>query len=147
MFLGRQKVTDRHFLAYDGRINRDHGHTTITRNIRGKEAFFISAHHEGLTPFIIAGQCDLLMDLIEIYLRIRREDIALLKFVIESYEGIAIVRTLDRKRATVVVLAMPDALEHVRAVLDSLRDEMEWYEIPPPAEQDDWLMTRVKSYE
>ena len=87
------------------------------------------------------------MDLIEIYLRIRREDIALLKFVIESYEGIAIVRTLDRKRATVVVLAMPDALEHVRAVLDSLRDEMEWYEIPPPAEQDDWLMTRVKSYE
>jgi hypothetical protein len=85
------------------------------------------------------------MDLIEIYLRLRREDIALLKFVVESYEGIAIVRTLDRKRATVVVLAMPDAIEHVRAVLDSLREEMEWYEIPPPAEQDDWLMTTVKS--
>jgi hypothetical protein len=87
------------------------------------------------------------MDLIEIYLRIRREDIALLKFVIESYEGIGIVRTLDRKRATVVVLAMPDYLDHVRAVLDSLRDEMEWYEIPPPAEQDDWLMVTVKTEE
>lgn len=85
------------------------------------------------------------MDLIEIYLRLRREDIALLKFVIESYEGIGIVRTLDRKRATVVILAMPDCLAHVRAVLDSLRDEMEWYEIPPPTEQDDWLMERVKS--
>jgi Domain of unknown function (DUF4911) len=105
----------------------------------------MSGNREGLTPFIIAGQCDMRMDLIEIYLRLRREDIALLKFVVESYEGIAIVRTLDRKRATVVVLAMPDAIEHVRAVLDSLRDEIEWYEIPPPAEQDDWLMVAVKS--
>ncbi len=87
------------------------------------------------------------MDLIEIYLRLRREDIALLKFVVESYEGIGIVRTLDRKRATVAVLAMPDAIEHVRGVLDSLRDEMEWYEIPPPIEQDDWLMKQVVSNE
>lgn len=85
------------------------------------------------------------MDLIEIYLRIRREDIALLKFVIESYEEIAIVRTLDRKKATVVVLAMPDYLQHVRAVLESLREHMDWYEIPPPDEQDDWLMQKVHS--
>ena len=83
------------------------------------------------------------MDLIEIYLRIQRQDIALLKFVIESYEGIGIVRTIDRKRATVVVLAMPDLLEQVRAVLESLREHMDWYEIPPPAEQDDWLMQTV----
>ena len=83
------------------------------------------------------------MDLIEIYLRIRREDIALLKFVIESYEGIGIVRTIDRKKATVVVLAMPDLIDHVRAVLESLREDMDWYEIPPPPEQDDWLMQKV----
>ena len=83
------------------------------------------------------------MDLIEIYLRIQRQDIALLKFVIESYEGIGIVRTIDRKRATVVVLAMPDLREQVRAVLESLREHMDWYEIPPPAEQDDWLMRTV----
>ena len=83
------------------------------------------------------------MDLIEIYLRIQREDIALLKFVIESYEGIGIVRTIDRKRATVVVLAMPDLREQVRALLESLREHMDWYEIPPPAEQDDWLMQTV----
>ncbi|HXG18995.1 MAG TPA: DUF4911 domain-containing protein [Methylomirabilota bacterium] len=82
-------------------------------------------------------------DLIEIYLRVSREDIALLKFVIESYEGIGIVRTIDRKKATVVVLAMPDFLRHVRAVLESLREHMDWYEIPPPEEQDDWLMQKV----
>jgi hypothetical protein len=82
-------------------------------------------------------------ELIEIYLRIRREDIALLKFVIESYEEIGIVRTLDRKKATVAVLAMPDYLSHMRAALESLREHMDWYEIPPPEEQDDWLMKKV----
>jgi uncharacterized protein DUF4911 len=87
------------------------------------------------------------MDLVEIYLRIRREDVALIKFVLESYEGIAIVRTIDRKKATVAVLAMPDLLTEVKAVLESLREHMDWYEIPPPAEQDDWLMRRVKSEE
>ena len=86
-------------------------------------------------------------DLVEIYLRVRREDVALIKFVLESYEGVGIVRTIDRKKATVVVLAMPDLLDHVRAVLDSLREHMDWYEIPAPAEQDDWLMRRVKSEE
>ncbi len=82
-------------------------------------------------------------DLIEIYLRIQREDVALIKFVLESYEGIGIVRTIDRKKATVVVLAMPDLIDHVRAVLESLHEHMDWYEIPPPAEQDDWLMQKV----
>jgi hypothetical protein len=85
------------------------------------------------------------MDLVEIYLRIQRTDIALLKFVVESYEGIGIVRTIDRKKATVVVLAMPDLVEHMWRVLESLREEMEWYEIPPPQEQDDWLMEEVKA--
>jgi hypothetical protein len=84
------------------------------------------------------------MDLIEIYLRIRREDVALIKFVLESYEGIGLVRTIDRKKATVVVLAIPDLIAHVRAVLESLREYMEWYEIPAPTEQDDWLMQKVK---
>ncbi len=85
------------------------------------------------------------MDLTEIYLRIQREDVALIKFVLESYEGIGIVRTIDRKKATVVVLAMPDLIDHVRAVLESLREHMDWCEIPPPAEQDDWLMQKVRT--
>jgi hypothetical protein len=85
------------------------------------------------------------MDLIEIYLRVQREDIALLKFVIESYEEVGIIRTIDRKKATVVVLAMPDFVDHVWAILNSLREHMDWYEIPPPGEQDDWLMRKVRS--
>lgn len=83
------------------------------------------------------------MDLVEIYLRIQRTDIALLKFVVESYEGIGIVRTIDRKKATIVILAMPDLVDHMWRVLASLREEMEWHEIPAPQEQDDWLMEKV----
>lgn len=87
------------------------------------------------------------MELCKLYLRVRREDIALLKFVLESYEGIAIVRTIDRKKATVVVLAMPDFLPDVHAALASLREHMDWYEIPAPAVQDDWFMQHVKQHE
>ncbi len=93
--------------------------------------------------FFYQDRLTMTTELIEIYLRLQREDIALLKFIIEAYEGIGLVRTIDRKKATVVVLAMPDLLHHVRAVLESLREHIEWYEIPAPTEQDDWLMQRV----
>ena len=66
-----------------------------------------------------------------------------MKFVIESYEEVGIIRTIDKKKATVVVLAMPDFLAHVWAILDSLREDMDWYEILPPEGQDDWLMRQV----
>ena len=94
-------------------------------------------------PLSAALQLATMTELIEIYLRVSREDIALLKFTIESYEGIAIVRTIDRKKATVAILAIPALLHHVRAALESLREYMDWYEIPPPEEQDDWLMRKV----
>jgi hypothetical protein len=84
-------------------------------------------------------------DLIEIYLRIQRQDIALIKFIFESYEGIGIVRTVDKKKATVVILVVPDFIAHARAILDSLREHMEWHEIPPPEVQDDWLMEKMRS--
>ena len=87
------------------------------------------------------------MDAIEIYLRVQRTDIALIKFIIESYEDFGIVRTIDRKKATIVVLAMPDFITEVRAVLQALQQELEMYEIPPPAgeeQQSDWLMDKIR---
>jgi hypothetical protein len=87
------------------------------------------------------------MDMVEIYLRVQREDIALLKFLVESYEGIGIIRTIDKKKATVVILAMPDFCDQVWAMLESLREYMDWYEVPAPTEQDDWLMKTVTNHE
>ncbi len=86
-------------------------------------------------------------NLITIYLRIQREDIALVKFIFESYEGIGIVRTVDKKKATVVILVVPDFIIQARAILDSLREHLDWHEIPPPEEQDDWLMEKMRSQE
>ncbi len=87
------------------------------------------------------------MDVIEIYLRVQRTDIAYIKFIIESYEDIGIIRTIDRKKATIVVLAMPDFISQVREVLADLSQELELYEIPPPAEheeQSDWLVEKIR---
>jgi hypothetical protein len=79
-----------------------------------------------------------------IYLRLRPVDIALVKFLFESYEEIAIVRTLDRHTAVIVVLVVPDFLDVARAVVAALHALMGCVEIEAPAiETDDWLMREI----
>lgn len=84
------------------------------------------------------------MELDEIYLQTRPEHIAYIKFIFESYEAVGIIRTVDRKRAIIVLLAAPDFTEVVREILASLKREIPLNEIPRPAEmRDDWLMTEL----
>ena len=83
------------------------------------------------------------MDLIDIYLRVEREDIALVKFIIESYEEFGIVRTIDNKKAIIVLLIVPDFIEPTWAALESLREHMDWHQVPRPTEYDDWLMDHM----
>jgi hypothetical protein len=79
-----------------------------------------------------------------IYLRVRRVDIALVKFLFESYEEIAIVRTLDRHAAIIVVLVVPDFLPVARGVLEALRTQIDCVEVVAPASGvDDWLMREI----
>ena len=67
-------------------------------------------------------------------------EIAYVKFVFESYEGVAVVRTLDRHAARLVVLAVPDFLAQARAVVESLVAEGVCTECAPPAGfAGDWL--------
>ena len=76
-----------------------------------------------------------------IFLRIAPVDIAFMKFLFESYEEVAIVRTLDRRAAILVVLVCNDYLEVARGILRSARDVVAFDEIPPPADfGEDWLM-------
>jgi hypothetical protein len=80
----------------------------------------------------------------EIYFEVRTEDIAYVKFVIESYEGVGLIRTVNRKKAVIVVLIVEDFLDDGRALLASLQREINLTEIPRPAEVgDDWLMTEL----
>lgn len=84
----------------------------------------------------------------EIYFEVRTEDIAYVKFVIESYEGVGLIRTVDRKKAVIVVLIVEDFLDDGRALLASLQREINLTEIPRPAEVgDDWLMTELATEE
>jgi hypothetical protein len=79
-----------------------------------------------------------------IFLRLAPTDIAFLKFVIESYEGVAVVRTLDRQAAVIVVLASADFRDVVRAILNDLRGRIDFEEIEtPPEAADDWLLGRL----
>ena len=74
----------------------------------------------------------------------RSVDIALVKFLFESYEEIAIVRTVDRHTAIIVVLVVPDFLPVARAVIEALHAQIDFIEIAaPPIETDDWLMREI----
>jgi hypothetical protein len=79
-------------------------------------------------------------DVVAIYLRLPPREIAYVKFVFESYEGVGLVRTLDRRAATLVVLAAPDFETDARTIVRSLVDEGVCEETDPPAGWDgDWL--------
>ena len=84
------------------------------------------------------------MNLVPIYLEICPSDIAYIKFILESYEEVGIIRTIDRKRAVIVLLAVTDFVEIARAIINSLQQEIMLVEIPPPPDlSDDWLMTEL----
>jgi len=79
-------------------------------------------------------------DVVPIYLSLPPREIAYVKFIFESYEGVAVVRTLDRRRATLVVLAAPDFEADARAVVRDMEAEGICTETGAPADVDgDWL--------
>ena len=84
------------------------------------------------------------MNLHEIYLEIPPEDIAYVKFIIESYETVGIIRTVDRRKAVIVFLVVEDFLPVARGLVAALHDEIQLREIPrPPEVGDDWLMNEL----
>jgi hypothetical protein len=64
------------------------------------------------------------MDTHSRYFRVRREDIAYFKFIIESHEGMAVVRTKDPREAVVELMIAPGLEKDVEEVLEGLRKEI-----------------------
>jgi hypothetical protein len=62
-------------------------------------------------------------DVVAIHLRLAPREIAYVKFIFESYEGVGLVRTIDRRAAHLVVLAVPDFEAQARAVVAALVEE------------------------
>ena len=84
------------------------------------------------------------MELQAIYLETPPEQIAYIKFIFESYEDVGIIRTVDRKKAIIVLLAMNDYIDTARKILDSIKQDIPLAEIPRPSDiADDWLMAEL----
>jgi hypothetical protein len=84
------------------------------------------------------------MDLQPIFLEIAAEDIAYIKFIFESYEEIGIIRTVDRKKAIIVLLAMADFVGIAGKIIESLQQDIRLAVIPRPADMtDDWFMLEL----
>jgi len=69
-------------------------------------------------------------DTVEIFLELPPEDIVFVKLIVEAHEGIGVLRTLDRKRAVIVVMVAADMETDARAMLESLREQVPWTELP-----------------
>jgi hypothetical protein len=84
------------------------------------------------------------VELHDIYLELSPTHIAYVKFIFESYEEVGIIRTIDNRKAVVVLLAMDDFIETARSIIDSLRNDIPLREIPRPAAmKDDWFMAEL----
>jgi len=84
------------------------------------------------------------MKLQAIYLATPPEHIAYIKFIFESYEEVGIIRTVDRKKAVIVLLVVPDFAAVARDILGALKEEVPLMEISRPTDMtDDWLMAEL----
>ena len=84
------------------------------------------------------------MDLEAIYLFTPPEHIAYVKFIFESYEDVGIIRTVDKKKSIIVLLAVKDFLDVAREIIDALKQEVPLQKISRPVDAvDDWLMTEI----
>lgn len=78
-----------------------------------------------------------------VYLKLPPENIVRLKFLIESYEGIGVLRTLDPERGLVVVLSVPDTVGTVLELIENLKPEIDCRELElPPDADEEWLFTK-----
>jgi hypothetical protein len=64
------------------------------------------------------------MDTQSRYFRLPRKDIAYFKFIIESYEGMAVTRTEDPHEAIVELMVAPGWEKDLEEILEGLRKEI-----------------------
>jgi len=76
-----------------------------------------------------------------IFLSINPSDIVVFNFIVESYEGVAEVRTLCPEKGHLVMLAVEDTATSARELVESLKAEIDIREIPAPeVVHGDWLL-------
>jgi len=64
------------------------------------------------------------------WFKLNTGDITLVQFILEGYEGLATVSTIDPKVAIIQVLIMPDFIQDVENILESIKVPFMMQEIP-----------------
>lgn len=77
-----------------------------------------------------------------VFIKLPPEHIVTIKFILESYEGLGIVRTLNAERGRLVIIAPADSMQTLHELLKSLEKEisLEILSNMPPEARTDWLM-------
>ena len=94
----------------------------------------------GLTPAeLFPADCWQQLDQITkiLFLNIPAEKVVLLQAIVELYEGLAVVRTIDLRNSLVSVLTTNDTWPDLLALLDSLKSQLDWRPAPIPPSMDD----------
>ena len=63
-------------------------------------------------------------DAYRIVVKVKREDIVYLNGIFESYDNLAVIRTIDRWESLVEILASPYFVSDVKGILEELKMEM-----------------------
>jgi hypothetical protein len=71
------------------------------------------------------------MDTISLLLQIPPQEIAYLSFIMESYEGVAVVRTIDPRKGQVELMFPPDYQDEIGEILKDLAQEFPIQEVSP----------------
>lgn len=82
-----------------------------------------------------------------IFIKLPTENIVMLKFLLESYEGLGILRTLDPQTGEVVILSLSSTAATVRELLTKLTDELKLRIVPAPEDlKGDWLLAEEQDF-
>jgi DNA-directed RNA polymerase subunit F len=73
--------------------------------------------------------------MIKKWLKLKTKDIALVQFILEGYEGLATVTTIDRRLAVIQVAIMPDFESEMICILESLKKQFTMEDISCPLDR------------
>ncbi|MBW2558455.1 MAG: DUF4911 domain-containing protein [Deltaproteobacteria bacterium] len=62
-------------------------------------------------------------------LKLERRNIAYIKYILEGYEGLATITTVDRDKSVIQLSILPDFASDVDGILEALKREIAIYEI------------------
>ena len=71
-----------------------------------------------------------MIESIKKYYRVDRREISFLKFILEAYDGLAILTTVDSKKGIVVINIAPGCEADVKMILQDLKQNVMIEDIP-----------------